>query len=145
MKLKAIAEQICWELKIKTPKIEVGIIEKGAGTVRACFLSRGYKVVLKKDEGSLEYIFALAHELRRAWQYKNDRGMFRTLKPIGECKTREEFFLQDAEVDANAYAAIILSRMGFEPVFDGMPKEARERVQKRMGEIESENKTQNEK
>ena len=91
---------------------------------------------VKLKTASLDQLFAASSELRREWQRRRDAAMY-----YGSYKTREElplreFSLQPAEVDANAFAAVMVSAFfGVEPVFDEYPGVTRSRIESRIAEI----------
>lgn len=100
----------------------------------------GKQLYLRKQKAaSLDQLFAASSELRREWQRRNDNARY-----YGEYKSREElplreFSMQPAEVDANAFAAVVVSAFfGVEPVFDEYPGVTRSRIDSRIAEIRRE-------
>lgn len=100
----------------------------------------GKQLYLRKlKAASLDQLFAASSELRREWQRRTDNEKY-----YGEYKRREElplreFSLQPAEVDANAFAAVVVSAFfGVEPVFDEYPRVTRSRIDNRIAEIRRE-------
>ena len=97
----------------------------------------GKRLFLRKlKTPSLDQLFAAAFQLRKMWQRKTDDQLY-----FGEFKLREElplreFSIQPSEVDANAFAAVVVSAFfGVEPVFDELPGAARSRIDRRCEEI----------
>ena len=97
----------------------------------------GRQLYLRKlKTASLDQLFAASSELRREWQRRTDNARY-----CGGYKSRDElplreFSLQPAEVDANAFAAVVVSAFfGVEPVFDEFPGVTRSRIESRIAEI----------
>lgn len=97
----------------------------------------GKQLYLRKlKTASLDQLFAASSELRRGWQRRTDNALYYgDYKPLGELPPRE-FGLQPAEVDSNAFAAVMVSAFfGVEPVFDDLPGVTRSRIDSRIAEI----------
>ena len=63
----------------------------------------------KIDKPTPDYLFAIAHELRHIFQYQNDEQFYLSnYKTSNNCSSIEEYNLQIAEVDANAFASIVM-------------------------------------
>jgi len=71
----------------------------------------------------LHQFFSIAHELRHIWQIQNDEELyFSTYKPIDLFSSVEEYNLQIAELDANAFAGLIMiDFFHLKPLFEGVP------------------------
>lgn len=129
-------KMICGMLELPMPQVfyNDSALEPGQ---HARLTPDGKQLYLRKlKTASLEQLFAASSELRREWQRRRDAAMY-----YGSYKTREElplreFSLQPAEVDANAFAAVMVSAFfGVEPVFDEYPGVTRSRIESRIAEI----------
>lgn len=82
--------------------------------------------------------FALAHEARHVWQEHYAPQMLASYSP-SEQVCQEDYNLQPAEVDANAYASLVTaSAFGCEPVFDSLSPCVLKAIKARMREIQNE-------
>lgn len=125
------AREVSKDLKIKYPKVEFvkelrtpTQIAEYNGTLR-----------LKKDVSRLDTYFAIAHELRHAWQIANgiDLSDYETVGTLSV----KEYNLQEAEIDANAYAYwIMVNWFGVKPLFNGMDKEVVEKIEEAYKKIQ---------
>lgn len=107
---------VCKILKIKIPSVSFDIGNFTSQTMLAQFLADGTCIFLKKyDEPNPDRFFAIAHELRHVWQHKKDEAVLWGYKPIELCNFIDEYNLQPAELDANAFACIIMNNF-FESV-----------------------------
>ncbi len=127
---------LCNMLQLPMPQVFYNDHEL-AVEIHAKLTTDGKRLFLRKlKTPSLDQLFAAASELRRAWQRKTDEPLY-----FGEYKSREElslreFATQPSEVDANAFAAVIVSAFfGVEPVFDDLPGAARSKIDRRCEEI----------
>ena len=77
--------------------------------------------------------FAVAHELRHAWQAKYAPDLYLTdYHPVTSSGDRVAYNLQPAEIDANAFASVIMTKLfRARPLFDGMPDEVITAIEKR--------------
>ena len=96
-------------------------------------------LLIAEQDGELDTLFAVTHELRHKWQFENRKDMFDNYKNSAELSITE-YNLQSAEVDANAYAVYAMSGIiGIRPTFDDLGKEVVRAIEKRVAEIEIEN------
>ena len=95
-----------------------------------------YTIHIKKQNISPDYVFSIIHELRHLWQWKTDkRAYFDNYKNSDACSL-EEYNLQIAELDANAYAAwIMIEEFGIKPLWEGQSDKVIDGINKRMVEI----------
>lgn len=129
-------KMICGMLELPMPAVfyKDSALEPGQ---HARLTADGKQLYLRKlKTASLEQLFSAAAELRREWQRRRDSAYY-----FGSYKSREElplreFSLQPAEVDANAFGAVVVSAFfGVEPVFDEYPGVTRSRIEARISEI----------
>lgn len=63
----------------------------------------------KENNPNPDYVFSIAHELRHIYQYETDEQYYLSdYKTADKCSSIEEYNLQIAEIDANAFAAIVM-------------------------------------
>lgn len=127
---------LCNMLRITMPQVFFNERQLAEGE-HAKLTPDGKRLFLRKlKTPSLDQLFATAFQLRKMWQRKTDEQLY-----FGEYKTLEEislreFSTQPSEVDANAFAAVMVSAFfGVEPVFDELPGAARSGIDRRCEEI----------
>lgn len=101
---------ICELLDIQIPSISYDTSHFPTETTMAqCELTNNIIYLNKIDKPNPDYLFAIAHELRHIFQYQNDKQFYLSnYKTSDSCSSTEEYNLQIAEVDANAFAGIIM-------------------------------------
>lgn len=101
----------------------------------------GEDIYLKKLEGQDErdVLFATTHEIRHIWQIrKHEEEFFENYKPIHLCRNVNEYNLQKAELDANAYAtAVMVTHFNCHPMFKGLDKMVKDEIYRRASGIAS--------
>jgi len=110
------------------------------GTMLAMISSDGTELVLKRNAPKgPDLYFSIAHELRHGWQIAHpELGLMAGYKDRSECSGIEEYNLQAAELDANAYAAIVMERdFGLKALFQGLPETVRKAIRRRASEIKA--------
>ena len=94
-------------------------------------------VYIKKGLMDYDKLFAIAHELRHLWQYKNEPEMFNEYAN-SENLSADNYNLQIAEIDANAFGKIVMLEMfGVKPLFDGLSDEVKQKIDEREQIIKS--------
>lgn len=126
---------ICDILNISAPSVSFYTSNFPTDTMMAQVNPSGDTIYLKKyDKPNPDQFFSIAHELRHIWQIQSDEELyFSTYKPIDLCTSVEEYNLQIAEIDANAFAGLVM--MDFfhlKPLFEGVPVSVKTKVYKRM-------------
>ena len=92
----------------------------------------------KSYENKADLLFAIAHELRHKYQIDNHKFDFENYKTSTEVTT-EEYNLQKEEIDANAYAGVVMMDLfGIKPLFDGLPTKVIQEIEKKIDEIVNE-------
>lgn len=101
---------ICELLDIQVPSISYDTSHFPTKTTMAqCELTSNTIYINKPDKPNPDYLFAIAHELRHIFQYQdNEQFHLSNYKTSDNCSSVEEYNLQIAEVDANAFASIIM-------------------------------------
>ena len=109
--MKEYITDICELLNIPIPSISYDTSHFTTQTTMAqCELTSNTIYLSKIDTPNPDYLFSIAHELRHLWQYKeNKQFYFSDYKTSDKCSSIEDYNLQIAEVDANAFATIIMS------------------------------------
>lgn len=125
---------ICDDLRIKKPKIT---IEKIQGTTLAKYIPKNNTVAIKKDyDNKYDLCFSIAHELRHKWQIDYKVYNFNDYKNSKESLSIKEYNLQGVEIDANAYAYLIMIGVfDIEPLFNGLDDDVKHQIKKRAKEI----------
>ena len=114
---------ICKLLDIPVPSISYDISHFSTETTMAqCELTNNIIYLNKIDKLNPDYLFAIAHELRHIFQYQdNEQFYLSNYKTSDKCSSIEEYNLQIAEVDANAFASIIMVEyFHMQPQWNGM-------------------------
>lgn len=114
---------VCELLKIKVPKISYDTSRFPTKTTLAqCEPTANIIYLTKIDKLNPDYVFSIAHELRHIYQYQTDEEFYLSgYKPSNKCLSIEEYNLQIAEVDANAFASIIMVEyFSMKPQWNGL-------------------------
>lgn len=101
---------ICDLLDIKVPSISYDTSHFQTKTTMAqCEPINSVIYLNKLDKPNPDYLFAIAHELRHIFQYQDNEIFYLSkYKTSDKCSSIEEYNLQIAEVDANAFASIVM-------------------------------------
>lgn len=135
-KINVFARRVCAALGIEAPEIQFSANAPDGSTVLAWLCVDGDTVHVREGTDNVyDICFALAHELRHIWQRQNT-AFFNGYKPSNECESLTEYNLQPAEIDANAYAALVMvSAFGVKPLFNGLPDEVKTEIYTRMNDL----------
>ncbi len=131
------AREVSAILKIAAPAIRfVPVKQLRTSTQIAALTPDG--ILIRNDIGvTPELFFAIAHELRHAYQLENDRSLhdYRTSDQLDI----DEYNAQPLEVDANAFAAVVMAEFfGTSPQFLNMPESIRQLIYVRKRQIQKE-------
>ena len=101
---------ICELLDIPIPSISYDTSHFPTETTMAqCELTSNTIYLNKLDNPNPDYLFAIAHELRHIFQYQDNKQLYLSnYETSDNCSSVEEYNLQIAEVDANAFASIVM-------------------------------------
>lgn len=103
---------LCDVLQIPVPTIHYTDDEMLSGTMLAMLTKNGFEMALKETEPNITYLFSIAHEIRHAWQIVyHEQEYLSDYKTRDKCASVEEYLLQSAEIDANAFASVAISSM----------------------------------
>ena len=126
---------ICELLDISIPSISYDTSHFPTETTMAqCEPINSVIYLNKIDKPNPDYLFAIAHELRHIFQYQNDEQFYLSnYKTSDNCSSVEEYNLQIAEVDANAFAGLVMINFfGLKPLFEGLSDSVKAKIFDRM-------------
>jgi len=90
---------------------------------------------------TIDELFAIAHEWRHVWQSKIHPEDLNDYRERAECQDLEDYNNQPAEIDANAWAWIVVSKMlggKGRPTFPSLSRETVAKIEERKKELETE-------
>lgn len=131
------SREICDILDIPVPVIKLVSADRMHTGTQIAALTPDAVLIRNDIEVSAELFFALAHELRHAYQIASGESLeeYRTSDRI----SIEQYNLQPLEVDANAFGALIMSDFfGIVPQFRNMPDTVRKAIKDRMKQLQKE-------
>lgn len=131
---------ICDILNIPEPSISFNTSNFPTDTMMAQCNPSGDTIYLRKyNKPNPDQLFSIAHELRHIWQMQNNKQFFfSTYKPVDLCISVEAYNLQIAEIDANAFAGIVMiDFFHLQPQFNGLSNSVKAKIHKCMEEIAS--------
>ena len=142
MDIKRCVEDISEVLCITTPEVSFDISNFTTPTMLAQVDVVNNKIYIKNQAKSdLDLVFTICHELRHLWQIKNDKEKYANNYHTAETMNVEEYNLQPAEVDANAFASLFMQEMfGVKPLWNGLNNKVKTAIEKRATEIREEMK-----
>ena len=126
---------ICNILNIPTPSVSFDTSNFSTDTMMAQCSPDGSTIYIKKyDKPNPDQLFSIAHELRHVWQIQIDKEhYFSEYKSRELCASTEEYNLQLAEIDVNAFAGIIMEEFfHLKPLFNGLSDSVKSKIYKRM-------------
>lgn len=133
-------KDICDVLNIDMPDVSFDISGFQTATTLAQCSPDGSTIYIKEsDKPDLDQLFSIAHELRHIWQIRNNKQLYFTdYKPADMCGSLEAYNLQIAEIDANAFAYIVIvDCFGVKPLFEGLPDLVRQKIIDRVDYLKS--------
>lgn len=133
--IKEFITDVCELLEIKVPKISYDTIHFVTKTTLAqCEPVTNTIYLNKVDKLNPDYVFSIAHELRHIYQYQTDKEFYLSgYKPSNKCSSVEEYNLQIAEVDANAFASIVMTDFfSIKPQWNGLSNKVINEINKRI-------------
>lgn len=128
-------DYVCNILEIKKPKVTF-TDDKLRSTMMAGLDPINNKMIVKADMELIDALFAIAHELRHMWQHQYNAGyFFNDYKANTELST-EEYNLQPAEIDANAFGMVMVEEItSVSPLFEGFSPQLVNKIQQRADDI----------
>jgi Zn-dependent peptidase ImmA (M78 family) len=136
--IKEFITDVCKLLEIKVPNISYDTIHFATKTTLAqCEPVTNTIYLNKVNKPNPDYIFSIAHELRHIYQYQTDEVFYLSgYKPSNKCSSVEEYNLQIAEVDANAFASIVMTDFfSIKPQWNGLSNKVINEINKRINII----------
>lgn len=133
--IKEFITDVCELLEIEIPKISYDTSHFPTKTTLAqCEPTANIIYLTKVNKPNPDYVFSIAHELRHIYQYQTDEEFYLSgYKPSNKCSSVEEYNLQIAEVDANAFAAIIMTDFfSLKPQWHGLSNKVIDTIEKRI-------------
>lgn len=133
--IKEFITDVCELLEIDVPTISYNITHFATKTTLALCEPETNTIYLNKtDKPNPDYVFSIAHELRHIYQYQTDEKFYLSgYKPSNKCSSIEEYNLQIAEVDANAFASIIMTDFfSMKPQWYGLSGKVVDTIEKRI-------------
>lgn len=130
---------ICDILNISVPSVSFDTSNFTTDTMMAQCNPDGSIIYVKKyNRPNPDQFFSIAHELRHIWQMQNNEELyFSTYKPIDLCKSVEEYNLQTAELDANAFAGLVMiDFFHLEPLFQNVSEPVKTKIYERMEHLD---------
>lgn len=107
-------------------------------TQRAGYDMNTETLYIRSEDFNPDMLHVICYELRHMWQMKNRPDMFDDYKQSDAIGVNE-YNLQPAEVDANAYAVVAIEYCyKIRPTFNALGVEVCEAIEKRANEIRSE-------
>lgn len=131
-------DDICEFLNIKPPKVSYDTSHFQSKTMMAQCISTGETIFIRPvTTPNPDYYFAIAHELRHIWQIRfHNIQYFANYKTRAMCNSLEEYNLQLAEVDANAFGQIVMTDIfHLCPMWKGFSPQVVHAINERVNEI----------
>ena len=131
---------VCNILKISVPHISFDVSDFQSETTMAQIDSPGTTIYLREfDKPNPDQFFSVAHELRHRWQIQTDKEwFFSDYKPRKLCSSVDEYNLQFAEIDAHAFAGIVMEEFfHLKPQFQGLSETVKEKICNRIKQLKA--------
>nr|DAO66579.1 MAG TPA: IrrE N-terminal-like domain [Caudoviricetes sp.] len=137
--IQQVASNCADKLGVVCPKINFSKNKKTEGNLATLVLNenRNPEEIIVSENYVVIYdvLFDVCHELRHVWQTYNQPEMFNSYVEIGNIDL-EEYNLQPAEIDANAFAAVCMEEwFGVKPMFEGYSDVVKKKIWGRVREI----------
>lgn len=131
---------ICGILQIEKPVIKVDKSVFENSTAMAYFDYKNNVLFFPSPlVPSFDTFFAIAHELRHSWQVKTKYDHYFSNYKTRNKLSNKEYNLQPAEIDANAFAKLVVfATFEAEPLFKGLDEDVKSKIQSRYEELISE-------
>lgn len=118
---------VCDDLKIDKPIVKE-VLFLHTPTQLAEYIPADNLLNYRTGKMPLDIMFAITHELRHKWQAENYPDIFQDYVNSTEINV-EQYNLQNAEIDANAYAMVIMeSGFGVTPQFKGLSEKVKKKI-----------------
>lgn len=142
MDILTFVKLICEDLSIVPPIVKYDNKKFNSNTQLATLVveKNGRKILYlrKKYNDVVTMMVCIAHELRHKYQIDNslfDTSAYQTSTVL----SNRDYNLQDVEIDANAYAYVIMyDNFGIDVKFNGLDRDIVQRIKKRAEKIRNE-------
>lgn len=121
-----LVEDISDMLQIKTPVVDI-VDELDTPSKMAAADPIEGVITIKAGLSTFDAVIAISHELRHIWQYHNQPEMFKDYQNSAGLSV-EEYNLQPAEVDANAFAQLYVGQYGKRPLWNGLSDKVKQAI-----------------
>lgn len=138
--VRLFVERVCGVLGID----QIPVREDGrrlmTSTTMAALAPDGSEICIRDGAGlDPDLYFAVAHELRHAWQLQEDPDRWMAGYHNAAELSVEAYNMQPAELDANGFAAIVMIELfHIRPLFQGLPEHVVEEIYKTAAKIADE-------
>lgn len=135
--IQKFISDICDILDIPVPSVSYDTSNFPTDTMMAQVNQSGDTIYIKKyNKQNPDQLFSIAHELRHIWQIENYHDIYfsnyQTVDKIGT----ERYNLQPAEIDANAFASIIMvDFFRLQPQYNGLSDSVVSSIKSRIDEL----------
>ncbi len=126
------ARQVCSLLKIKLPTFRRNA-SFDSPTQLAAMDVRNNVLYLGKCSDPRDMFYAIAHELRHRWQYQNHWDM--SSHADSSELSVDDYNLQPEEIDAHAFAVVVMRSLGCEPLLNGLSDDVKTMIHARADKI----------
>lgn len=138
--IRDFINDICDILNIQVPSISFDTSHFPTDTMMAQVNLSGDTIYLKKyDKPNPDQLFSIAHELRHIWQIEKYHDLYFSNYQTVDIIGTEKYNLQSAEVDANAFASIIMVEFfRLQPQYKGLSDSVVFAIKNRIDELVTE-------
>ncbi len=130
-------KDICDILNIPVSSTSYDTSNFSTDTMMAQVNSSGDIIYLKEcDKPNPDQLFSIAHELRHIWQIENCHDLYFSNYQTVDILGTEKYNLQPAEIDANAFASIIMvDFFHLQPQYKGLSNSVISAIKTRINEL----------
>lgn len=138
--IQEFISDICNILDIPVPSVSFDTSHFPTGTMMAQVNSSGDIIYLKEyNKPNPDQLFSIAHELRHIWQIENHHDLYFSNYQTVDIIGTEKYNLQSAEIDANAFASIIMvDFFHLQPQYKGLSNSVISAIKTRINELVTE-------
>ena len=135
--IKEFVEEVCSILNMKLPNVSYDTsCFLTDTTIAQCDISSNTIYLKETESSNPDYLFAIAHELRHLWQAATDRETYFSDYQTADILGKERYNSQAAEVDANAFAGLIMIQFfHLQPLWQGLSDNNIRKINSRMNDI----------
>lgn len=138
--IQEFISDICNILDIPVPSVSFDTSHFPTDTMMAQVNSSGDIIYLKEyNKPNPDQLFSIAHELRHIWQIENHHDLYFSNYQTVDIIGTEKYNLQSAEIDANAFASIIMvDFFHLQPQYKGLSNSVISAIKTRINELVTE-------